>query len=342
MLRPIYKVEVGSFTFEPTSLSKGEMTDIAVNLSLDLPSSSFKGSVALPSADSNLEIKKGDTVKVSLGYKGEGSLVQVYKGQVDTAIKQFKEMQVGALDSAYKLLQLKINKGFEQQTAGQIVKALAGEANTTTKNVSDGIKFPSYTIEEGENGYDNIKTLANMCAFDVYFNSDDQLVFEKYKESSTPHSLEYAKNIISINRLEQRRLPTSFKVVGESSSQGAEKAHWLSKKPAVEATAESSGDSEGGGGSSSKGHEELIQNRAIRDKDVAQKVAEAYAYWAKQSIILTVQIVGDPAIKLADTIQVKKAPNDNLNGKYQVRSIEHKLNKPSGFITTLTCRGEKK
>jgi hypothetical protein len=291
---------------------------------MDAPSDTFEG--IFRNNGQAGAIKKEDPVKVSLGYEDEKS--DVYQGKVGNIVLNTFDLIVTAYSSIFALCNLRKDKFYEQRTAGQIVKDLVGIAQVQIQDVEDGVRFPYYAIDSNRNAYEHLKVLAKICGFDIYCNDKDKLVFKKYKPI-TKHKADYGKNIIRVSRADILNIYEGVTVLGESpaSVSGPETSHWI-KKESMRSFA----------GNQDKSM--YIVNRAVRDEQTAKKVAESNLDALKFQMSILLEIVGDPKIKLGDAIVVGGLPNKELNGEYQIRSVEHHLNKKDGFVTIVKCRGK--
>lgn len=319
MLKPNYKIQIGSETFEPGVQSP--VVSIQVSLDMDIPADSFE--IIFGQSSKGSKIKEGDETSIQLGY--EDKLEEVFKGAVDNVEPGISEIRVTGLNFASKLLELRTNQLYENQTAGGIVSDLAKKASVSTEEISDGLNFSMYVVDDSKNAYKHIRDLAEKCGFDVYMTNENKLVFKKY-ERKEPHVLEYGKNIIQADLQEEKPMFAGVVVQGESPSsfKGADTSHWLTKREV-----------EGMVGSDAR---LSIQDPTVRDKDTAQKVAEARLDTLTRTVSGTVKIVGNAEIKLGDTIEIKGMPNSKMNGEFQVRSIEHHLSKTAGFTTLIGWR----
>src|SRR5262249_30984871 len=158
----------------------------------------------------------------------------------------------------FNLSRLRIDKFYEQRTAGQIVKDLADNASVETLDIEDGVKFPYYAIDSNKNAYEHIKELAVICGYDIYCNPNNKLMFKKYNPT-LKHSIQYGKNLIRLSLDDLSNFYQGVKVIGESpsSESGPETSHWLKKEQVY----------------SSAGSEEsslTIVNRAVKDEDTAR------------------------------------------------------------------------
>lgn len=322
MLHPSYKLKIASDTLDPST--SDDVVSIYVNLSMDIPADIFE--VILRMSDKSLKFKHDDDVSISLGY--DQQLIDVFKGKIDTVKHEVSKLRVTGFNSIWKLINQKMNRLYEKQSAGKIVSDLAKASGVATGDIMEGISFPSYVIDDNKNAYEHMRELAERCGFDVYVTSDNKLTFKKYSRENV-HTFEYGKSIISADGYYYKSEFGSVKVFGESpsSTKGFDAWHWLTKKE-VEGIA--------GSGSAF-----MITDPVLRDKDTAEKVAKAKLNALNRNLLVTIETAGKPEVKLSDTVEIKNMPDSNLNGDFQVRSIEHIFNKSEGFKTILGCRSVK-
>jgi phage protein D len=317
MMRPNYLVEIGSESFIPES--KREIISIIVNRNMGIPIDSAELILA---GNNDLSIEMDDPIKVHLGY--DKKLFPVFSGLVENIEHDLLNMRLTGLGLTVAFLRLRLKRFYEHQTAGKIVKDLAQEVNLKIKEASDGINFPSYAIDDTSNALEHIQKLADRCNFEVYVTDDEKLVFQKLNGGKN-HALEFGKNIIGVEGINFSPLYKSAKIFGESPSsiKGAETFHWLTKKEVK--------------GEAGSGNELVINDPAIRDQQTADTVAKAKLNELQYTFGLIVETVGNPEIKLGDSVSIVGVPNPEINGEYQIRSTEHYLSKIHGFISMINC-----
>lgn len=327
VLHPVYKLQIGSSSIEPDT--SGDVMEITVKLSMESAPGHFEGRINLGENASGFA--KDDSVIVSLGYKGDNGkvdLTDVFTGKIESM--ETLGPKVLVLSPLTKLFNLRVDRFYEQQFAGAIVKDLAESAGVEIEKVSDGTKLPSYAIGGNKTAFQHITELAEISGFDFYTTNKSKLVFKQH-ETKEPHSLEYGKNIISIETIDQSSAFDSVKVFGSgpSDSKDSDTYYWMSKK-SVEGMA------------GSGGNQLLIQNKALKEKESAKKAAEAKLKELQSIIIVKVETLGNPKIMLGDAVKIENVPDKTQNGEFQVREIEHYLSKSEGFTTSLVCRGHVK
>lgn len=314
---PNYAVTIGSEKF--SSGSKNKVVSIKVARGIGLPTDRCE--VMLASSD-GYNFKKGDDLKVELGYGT--SLKPVFGGLVEDIERLLAKVRVTALGPTILLLQLRLNRVYLNQTAGNIVSNITKEANVQVQKVSDGITLPTYVIDENTNAYEHILKLAERCNFDAYVTENEKLVFKEWGGGKN-YPIQYGKEITALKTLDFSPLYGSARVHGESPSsmKGSDSAHWLTKQ-----------DVKGEAGSLLV---MSIDDPAIKDKKTAETVAKARKSKLEYTFGVAVETVGNPAVKLGDTITLKDVPIPNLKGPLEVRSVQHYFSKAKGFTTTINC-----
>ncbi|MGD2088503.1 MAG: hypothetical protein PVH61_20165 [Candidatus Aminicenantes bacterium] len=323
MYNPVYKIKVGSVDID--SSQPGTMGPV-IRISTLASMTPAAGTVTIILAQGNGQnVQKDDPVSIELGY--DDQTVTVMKGTVQYIKPGFETLKIIAYTPVQKLLDLRLNQTYENQSAGDIVSDLAGQVNMDTQTVENGIQFPFYVIDDRKNGWEHLHDIAQKCGFDLYLTPDSKLVFKEFKNSSAAFTLTYGKTIISLIHSD---MPQDFKSVtvrGESpaSSQGSSTSHWLTKS------------FENFKGSTGTETPELsIQDAVVRTKEAADASAKG-----RMNIIQRkkhqgmVDIIGNANIKLGDIFEIKQAPQSDLNGLFQVRAVSHTMNKKAGFKTRI-------
>ncbi len=322
MLAPKYSVNIGSESFD--SATADNVESIRVNLSLDVPTDC--ASVLLRADDQGYNFNVGDDVDISIGYDDDDP-VKVFTGTVDSIKSSSSQVKVSCLGPMWSLVTFFSDKIYDSQNCGQIVSDLLSSANVNSGNVSSGIDLPTYVVDDNNSAYDHIRALADRSGFDVYVDSDGNLVFDKFTKGSAAVTAEYGVNVIGIEATDGQNTVQSVTILGESpsSTKGSNSVSWLTKDQ-VDGTAGS-------------GQALLIADPVVRDKSTASNVATAKLAILQRGPIVSVEIVGDPNAALASTITLKSFPDSTLNADYEVRSVEHVFSKLEGFKSIVGCCG---
>lgn len=328
MITPAYKLTIGDKVVDTTDEPQASTAvDLAVALDMNAPADSFN--LVLGQVN-GLKPERDDDATIELGYADNGGLTKVMKGTVVIVESELTTKRVMGHSAAQALLGTFVDKTYESKTAGQIVRDLAGQAEVDVANAEDGINFPAYVVDGRRSVYQHIRDLAGLCGFDLYVNSEGELVFEKFISGNTIHVFEYAKHIIE---LDVQRIPLHAGQVeawGESpgGGQSQEAWAWLTK------------DFNGSKGTAGTGNPKLLLERPVlRTATAASTAAEArFTTIQRRNIRGRLVILGRPEVKLGDAIRLRDVPENDLNDTYQVRGVIHRITKVGGFTTTVEFR----
>ena len=326
MLRPNFEIQIGDIKIDN---STNNLISLIIHQSMDIPSHSLHCYLRINEPLSKLV--KGDQITIDLGYNN--NLALIFKGFIDSTDLKASTILVVGLTSMLKLCNLRIDRFYEHQNAGYVVKDLAKVANVEVDTIENGIDLPYFAIDNNSNAYEHIKYLAVCSGYDFFGTNNEKLKFSE-NQFVVKHSISYGKDIIKIKHLETTDIFKTVTVVGESPSsfKGERTTHWLTKNVIQ-------GKEEDFGYEGNFGYDLLIVDRNIRTTVTAAKLARSYLNRIRPKINLMIEITGNQNIMLGETIQIKDVPHKMTNGNYQVREIQHKLNKMDGFTTIIKCRG---
>lgn len=325
MLTPAYRLTIGKQSIDTVHQPLGStVVNLCVKLDMETPADSF---VLVLGQVAGLTPARNDAATVELGYTDNNQMLQVMAGTVIEIAPNLKTKRVIGYTAAEILLRSFLDETYESRTAGAIVRDLAGRAKVAIGNVEDGIEFPAYVIDGRRNFYLHMRDLAELCGFDLYFNSEDKLVFEKFIKGNAVHSFQYAKHILEADLLNTPPFAGTVEAWGESptGSKGADAWAWLTKNFSS---------SKGDAGS---GKPKLLLERvALRTKAAAQSAAAAdETRIRRRTSCGRLLSLGHPEVKLGDAIQIQGAPASSMNKQFQVRSVLHRITKTGGFTTEI-------
>lgn len=327
MLIPAYNLAIGSnavdTTIEPQAST---LTDLAVMLDMDTPADSLE--VVLASLD-GLKANLGDWASIALGYADDGGLENVMTGSVVSIEAGLTITRVVVHSLASLLLHAFTDNTYVGRTAGEIVRDLAGKGGVAVERADDGIAFPSYVIDGRRNIYQHMRDLADLSGLDLYINSEGKLVFEKFYGGKKIHVFEYGKHILELQVMRSMPRAGSVEFWGESpgGSRAADAWSWLTK------------DFKGFSGRAGSGTPKLLVERpSLRTAEAANTASQAaYERVQRRAVRGRLLVQGDPQVRLGDSIRLVGLRED-LNRSYQVRSVNHRLNKSGGFTTDIGFR----
>jgi phage protein D len=329
MLTPAYKLTIGKKTVNSVQQAQAS-TVVELIVDLDMARSADSLTVVLGQVSGQLRPSLRDKVAVELGYADGGGLTQVIAATVVSVEPNLDTERIAAFTAAETLLRSYIDETYENRTAGAVVRDLASKASVPIATVEDGINFPAYVIDGRRSFLRHMRDLADLSGFDLYFNNQDSLVFEKFKTPNVPHLFEHTKDILELHTTHSIPAAGLVQAWGESptDTKGAGASAWLTKN---------FGGSKGMAGSGKPIL--LLERPALRTRAAANTAALADETTIRRSQLQgRLLSVGRPEVKLGDAIRLRAVPDASLNKTFQVRAVTHRLTKRRGFTTEIGFR----
>jgi len=270
----------------------------------------------------------GDTGSVSLGFAG--ALVPVFSGAVASVVRSVNgAARIVATNAGGALARLRVNKSYEQLSAGRIVSELASGAGLTV-TAADGVSFPYYVVDDSRSAWAQVAALARVCGFFATVDARGSLLFEP-AQTTPVKTFTYGVDVLALRAAESAPSFGKVTVVGEGAagSQGSDAWSWLLKDAAAVTATAGSGQPE-----------RLAQDSSLRSKSAAQTAADAASARAK-SLAGTGRLVvpGTPEVVPGSSVEIKGAPDAKLNGVRTVHVVRHRFAKSAGFVTTIDFGG---
>jgi len=333
MLRPGYRLTIGDHVVDTSAEARASTAiEVVVRLDMDTPADELtlvQGQVG------GLRAVPGDDVSVDLGYTDEDDgLLRVLTGTVVAVEPGLRTVRIIGHSRADALLRTRMDRTFEDGSAGDIVRALADEAGVDVERVEEGPALSAYVVDGRRDASRHIRDLAALAGFDTYLTPEGALVFEPLTGSRTVHVLKYGEHVLAAEQTRSRPRAGTVEVWGESpgSSRGDESWAWLTSDPSARR------------GTAGTGSPTLVVERpAMRTAKIAGAAAQGIADVITASALqVWVRIQGRPQMKLGDLARLERFPEragvDQLDGTYQVRGVTHRLTKADGLLTDLTLR----
>ena len=275
------------------------------------------------------DISPGDPVTVELT-AGEVSS-KVMTAEVQSMASSLYQTRITGATVMERLTRTRLNQVYENQSLNQIVSDLASQAGVDTGQIDTGSTYSYFVVEERRTLLDHVRQLALCDGMDVYAETDNKLTVTVFNKTAADHIFRYGMEILDLQMCVNHPVISQVRVSGESpsSSQGTDTWPWLVKDI-------SSFQGESGDG----GQLLTFQYGAIRTKDVADSLAAVKLGVIKdQSTWGRLKILGNPAVKLGDAIEIKDTPKPELNGLFKVTEVRHVLSKTDGYITFVGFSG---
>jgi phage protein D len=320
--KPVYDIDFGA------SADDWRKVLISIELQLGLlPHVDLLRLTWAADAEGSPDLAVGDTGSVKLGYDDEGSEA-VFSGRVDRLRPTLDgRMIMEAVNGGADLARLRVDKAFEQQSAGDVVVDLTGQVGVDTASVSDGIKLPWLALDSGRHALAHVTELARRCGFPAYFDGDGALVFAEVPAAPPVASFSYGADLLRMEVDQRGDLGGGYQLYGEGAagSQGDDAWCWLVKDP-----------------SSVKGEAGDDPNRVLADRALRTGGAAADAANGAQQAAqfnhdtARLWVPGCPFALPATTVSVAESPQDAMNGDWMVTGVVHQLARGRGFTSKLT------
>jgi phage protein D len=333
LLRPAYRITIGDHVMDTTAEARAStVVEVVVRLDMDTPADEV---TVIQGQVGGLRAVPGDDVSIELGYTDDDTgLVRVLTGTVVAVEPDLRTVRILGHSRVDALLRTRVDRTFEDTTAGDVVRTLAGEAGVDVARAEDGPDIEAYVVDGRRSASRHVRDLAALAGFDTYSTPDGGLVFEPLTGNRTVHVLRYGEHVLEAELQRARPVAGTVLVFGESpgASRGDESWAWLTK----DFTAHR-------GSAGSTQPTLLLERPALRTAQAAATAATAAAdVLAASALRGRVRIQGRAQVALGDLVRLERFPEragvDEMDGNYQVRGVVHRLSKSEGFLTDLDLR----
>jgi phage protein D len=322
MFRPAYRLTFDGTTID-SAQDPAQSTVVALDVSLALDTPADQAVIHLGRAG-GVQPGVGVDVTVQLGY-ADDSMTLVFTGTVADVRPDITATRVVALSPMARLLALRVEQTYQNRTAGQIARDLAGQAEVEVEAAEDGVSFLAYVADGGRNAYQHIRALADKSGLDVYVTPEGKLAFRRFAGRVTTHVFAYGQQIIELAVQASPAAAEQVQVYGESpaDAQGDQAFAWLTKQFNA-------------GTAGSGAPTLLLQDPSLRTEAAAGTAARAAARRLRQRTLTgRLRALGRAQVKLGDAVRITGAPDEHMNATFQVRRVRHHVDKRGGFTTEI-------
>jgi phage protein D len=268
-----------------------------------------------------------DTGQVSLGFEDDAT-VGVFKGAVRAVNRTVSgKTRIVASNGGAVLASFRLDQGYEQQSAGAVVRDLAGKAAVDTGSIDDGPSLPYYVVDSRRSAWEHVARLAALAGFEAWVDAGNALHFGPFQAGSPAQTFTFGQDILELDALESPSTAGAVTVVGDGAagSNGSDAWSWNLKDASPLKGTAGTGDPA-----------LLVQLGALRSADAASAAAQAIVDKAKLGgFTARLLVPGAPKVGVGATVAIASAPDDTLNGSWLVRVTRHKLVKARGYTTLL-------
>jgi phage protein D len=264
---------------------------------------------------------------IGLGFEGEEP-TPVFWGWVDLVHRSIGGKQrIVATNATGVVAAFRLDQGYEQQTAGAVVRDLARRAEMDDVTADDGPELPYYVVDSRSSAWEHIARLAALAGFAAWSDADSGIHFGPLQAGSPVQTFTYGQDVLELEAFQSPPSPAAVTVVGDGAagSKGADAWSWNLKDISPLRASAGSGDPA-----------VLVERGAIRSAEAAGAAAEGIAANARLGTLTARLLVpGAPKAAVGTTVAVASAPDDTLNGSWLVRGVRHRLVKARGYTTQL-------
>ena len=328
MRRPAYRITLGGRVVDTTDEPRASPVT-ALDVRLGLTASLDSASILLGRVG-DLDPQEGDDAVIELGYGDDGLLQRVLTGVISAVEASLTVTRVLVHGAGVALSRLRVDRTFENQTAGAVVRSLASDAGMQTARIEDGPTFPAYVVDGRRPAFAHVRELADLGGMDAYVDADGALVLERFAGGRTVHVLEFGKHFTALEGMSSTPRAGTVEAwgAGGGGGRGGEAWAWLVKDFAPTRGVAGSG-----------APTLLLERGALRTADAARAAADALGRdVTRDALRARLRMPGRPQALLGDAVRIQGGPAARLNTSLQIRGAEHRLDKHGGFTTTLELR----
>jgi phage protein D len=267
----------------------------------------------------------GDAGTVSLGYEDSGPML-VFTGTVAAVRRTLTgATRIAMVNGGAALASLRVNQSYDRQSAGDVVRDLAGRVGVATGAVEAGVDLAFHVVDDRRSVWAHIAALARRSGYVAFVGADGALTFAPAAGGEPVQTVAYATDVLALDLIDATPTLGAVTVVGDGAagSQGQDAASWLVKNPtAVTATA----------GSGAPGR--LVVDASARSGAAAQMVADGVSGAAALDTVAGWLVVaGAPAVTAGSVIEITDTPQAVMSGRGLARAVRHSYGKRAGFTT---------
>jgi phage protein D len=326
--RPAYRITIGGRVIDTTDEPRAStVTTLDVRLGF---AATLDSAALVLGRVGDFAPREGDDIAIELGYADSGSLQRVLTGVVTAVDAGLTTTRVLAHGAGVALARLRVDRTFENQTVGGVVRTLASDAGMRTAQVEDGPTFPAYVVDGRRPAFAHVRDLADLTGMDAYVDPDGGLILLRFAGGRTVHVLEFGQHFVALEGLSSTPRAATVEAwgAGGGGGRGGEAWAWLVKDFAPTRGTEGAG-----------APTLLLERSALRTAEATRTAARSlHDGVARDALRAHVRMPGRPEARLGDAVRIQGAPDGRVNTAFQIRGVMHRLDKRHGFATNLELR----
>ena len=284
-------------------------------------------------------LQLGKDIEIKMSAKGANATTSIFKGQIAAVEPEFTAkgciISIRAYDKAHKLNRQRKTRTFQQMSASDMVRKIAGENGLSPKVKSTSVVHEFFQ-QSNETDWDFCWRLALMHDYEIVV-VDTALEFRPANETAgAAIALTWQDNMISFRpRMSGVQQPKTVNIrawdpKNKQAVTGSASSPQTSSQPGVQRSQVSN---DLGGGTTA------IADRVAANNGEANALAKATlsrmadAFFEADGVAF-----GDPAIKAGSKVQIKGV-GQKFSGTYTVTSSTHSYRGTTGYQTTFQISG---
>lgn len=320
-LKPYAQLTLGTMT-----ISVSPMRAIRVSRRLSGRTDELRFAMAL---NQGLALDNETRVSLDMGWGERGT--RVFTGRLQTLEYSFNEVHGIAHGSQQNLAQTRMDETFLDQTAGEVVKALAERAGVETGTIDKGLGLSLYLADGSLSLFEHLHRLARLCGVDLFTDQEGKINFTKRKAFTADYTYEYGINLMEVSITRTKPSISSVQVIPESpaSQEGAQASSWFVKaSPDLSATA-------------GEGNLRRFTTALCTTKEMAETAAISFQRDIdRRAFQGKIRVMGEPEAIPGQVVALKEMPDARTNGYYEISGVDHALDGILGFQSTLHLWGQ--
>ncbi|WP_300455937.1 hypothetical protein [Desulfobacula sp.] len=313
-------------TIDGMTVSVSPLRAIRVSRRLSGRTDELRFAMAL---NAGLDIGNDASVSLDMGWGDRGATV--FTGAIQSLEYTLNEVQGVAHGSQKALVQTRIDETFIDQTAGDVVKALADRAGIDTGTIDAGIQLSKYLADGSVSLFEHLHTLARICGVDVFTDEKGKINFTKREAFTADYTYQYGINLMDARITQTRPAISSIQIIPESptSQEGTDAGTWFVKSSRdLAATA-------------GEGNARRFSSALCTTKEAAETAAKSYQRdIERRGIKGKIMVMGQPDANPGQVVELKDMPDGHTNGYYEISGVDHALDGIRGFRSTIHLWGQ--
>ncbi len=305
-----------------TVYTSAEAALLSINIELGMSGGHDQALIHCSHLSPLRELQPDGTCAVSLGPVDEE--VDVFNGIITRIEQQVTGVIIEALAGTYPLSCYYGSQAYQEQTVGDIIMDLAGQAEVDTGAVDGSLAVHIWHVTEQRSAWWHINQLAGMGGYEVLCDKAGALIVRPVGSGGRHHDLRYGAHILSLQAGSHRDSGVSYPYVpaGAGSELGSDKWQVTLREPV---------------GDAPEGPATIVG--ALRDRDTTKEMTTGVKKRIKRSLFSgQALIIGDGAIRPGDTIDITDLPEqDTISAR--VQEVRHFFDSIKGFSTLLYLGG---